>query len=234
MVTLFISVIVVHVGLLFGCHSYLIVIGLTTWEHMAHSRISYLKIFKEGVNTFHEGYFKNVCTFLCHCRVRKWEKVFRRSSINLGVWDQCDCHFQNLANSDSPNKWWSTSLSEVFIYIYNMSGRCTRAEGESLYIRYNTDANVVNGLKNDSSYEFIGKVISKNKRCLKADFQSSHEAPRSSLPAHCECLHLIKINCLALWLDESAHACTRSELRGASCEDWKSAFKPRKSKLKFM
>jgi hypothetical protein len=26
-----------------------------------------------------------------------------------------------------------------------------------------------------------------------------------------------------LWLDESAHACTRSELRGASCEDWKSA-----------
>ena len=35
----------------------------------------------------------------------------------------------------------------------------TRAEGESLYIRYNTDANVVNGLKNDSSYEFIGEVI---------------------------------------------------------------------------
>jgi hypothetical protein len=53
---------------------------------------------------------------------------------------------------------------------------------------------------------------------VKADFQSSHEAPR------CECLHLIKINCSALWLDESAHACTRSELRGASCEDWKSAF----------
>ncbi|CAB4018107.1 probable palmitoyltransferase ZDHHC12 [Paramuricea clavata] len=83
MVILVISVIVV--GLLFGCHSYLIVIGRTTWEHMAHSRISYLKIFKEGVNPFHEGYFKNVCTFLCHCRVRKWEKVFQRSSINLGV-----------------------------------------------------------------------------------------------------------------------------------------------------
>ena len=38
--------------------------------------------------------------------------------------------------------------------IYNMSGRVvsdiqTRAEGESLYIRYNTDANVVNGLKNE-------------------------------------------------------------------------------------
>ena len=50
-----------------------------------------------------------------------------------------------------------------------MSGRVvsdiqTRAEGESLYIgyiRYNTDANVVNDLKNDSSYEFIGEVILK-------------------------------------------------------------------------
>ena len=32
----------------------------------------------------------------------------------------------------------------------------TRAEGESLYVRYNTDANVVNGLKNSSSYEPTG------------------------------------------------------------------------------
>ena len=45
-----------------------------------------------------------------------------------------------------------------------MSGRVlsdiqTRAEGESLYIRYNTDANVVNST--DSSYEFIGEVILK-------------------------------------------------------------------------
>ena len=50
--------------------------------------------------------------------------------------------------------------------VYNVSGRVvsdiqTRAEGESLYIRYNTDANVVNDLKNDSSYEFIGEVILK-------------------------------------------------------------------------
>ena len=73
------------VALLFGCHSYLIVIGRTTWEHMAHSKISYLKIFKEGVNPFHEGYLKNVFQFLCHCRLRKWEKVFQRRSINLDV-----------------------------------------------------------------------------------------------------------------------------------------------------
>ena len=37
----------------------------------------------------------------------------------------------------------------------------TRAEGESLYIRYISDANVLSYLKNDPSYEFIGEVILK-------------------------------------------------------------------------
>ena len=40
----------------------------------------------------------------------------------------------------------------------------TRAEGESLYIRYRSDAvdaNVLSYLKNDPSYEFIGKVVLK-------------------------------------------------------------------------
>ena len=33
----------------------------------------------------------------------------------------------------------------------------TRAEGGSLYVRYNTDANVVNGLKNSSSSQLTGE-----------------------------------------------------------------------------
>jgi hypothetical protein len=50
--------------------------------------------------------------------------------------------------------------------IYNIRVRVvsdiqTLAFGSSLYIRYNTDANVVNDLKNDSFYEFIGEVILK-------------------------------------------------------------------------
>ena len=58
-----------------------------------------------------------------------------------------------------------------------MSGRVvsdiqTRAEGESLYIRYNTDANVVNNLKNDSSYEVHWRSNFKNKRCLSRENQS--------------------------------------------------------------
>jgi hypothetical protein len=57
-------------------------------------------------------------------------------------------------------------LKELSSNVYNMSGHVvsdvqTWAEGESLYIRYNTDANVVNNLKNDSSHEFIGEVILK-------------------------------------------------------------------------
>jgi hypothetical protein len=40
-------------------------------------------------------------------------------------------------------------------------------------------------------------------------------SPRTKLlAARCECLHLIKINCIALWLDESAHASL-----AASCEE---------------
>ena len=45
--------------------------------------------------------------------------------------------------------------------VVSLSDIQTRAEGESLYIRYNTAAHVVNNLKNDSSYEFIGEVILK-------------------------------------------------------------------------
>jgi hypothetical protein len=43
----------------------------------------------------------------------------------------------------------------------SVSDRQTRAEGESLYIRYRSDANVLSYLKNDPSYEFIGEVIFK-------------------------------------------------------------------------
>jgi hypothetical protein len=55
-------------------------------------------------------------------------------------------------------------LMSILSTIYNMSGRVVsdiQTRTVSLYIWYNTDANVVNGLKNDSSYEFIGEVILK-------------------------------------------------------------------------
>ena len=38
-----------------------------------------------------------------------------------------------------------------------VSGYTNSSGGESLYVRYNTDANVVNELKNSSSYELTGE-----------------------------------------------------------------------------
>ena len=47
-----------------------------------------------------------------------------------------------------------------------------QAEGESLYIRYNTDANVVNGLKNSSSYKPTGEKKFRNRQSLRRENQS--------------------------------------------------------------
>jgi hypothetical protein len=45
--------------------------------------------------------------------------------------------------------------------IQSVSDIQTRAEGESLYIRYRSDTHILSYLKNDPSYEFIGEVILK-------------------------------------------------------------------------
>jgi hypothetical protein len=61
------------------------------------------------------------------------------------------------------------------------------------------------------NFDFLG---------FKADFQSSHEAPRSSLRVHAWALSS-NDNAKQLILIRCKH------LRGASCEDWKSAFRQR-------
>lgn len=66
------------VFLLFCCHSYLMVTAQTTWEYMSRSRISYLKTLSEDVNPFDQGVFCNVYSFLCRCRVQKWEVLLRQ------------------------------------------------------------------------------------------------------------------------------------------------------------
>jgi hypothetical protein len=54
---------------------------------------------------------------------------------------------------------------------------------------------------------------------VKADFQSSHEAPRSSLRV----LASNSNELFSIVIGRKCSCITRSELRGASCEDWKSA-----------
>ena len=66
------------VSLLFCCHSYLMITAQTTWEYMSRSRISYLKTLSEDVNPFDQGVVCNVYSFLCRCRVQKWEALLRQ------------------------------------------------------------------------------------------------------------------------------------------------------------
>lgn len=41
-------------------HTMLMVSGMTTWEHMARTRISYLKYLKPGINPFSKGPITNI------------------------------------------------------------------------------------------------------------------------------------------------------------------------------
>lgn len=64
------------VGLLWLCHSYMMLTAQTTWEFMSRPRISYLKKFPVDYNPFDQGYIKNILTFLCYFNVQKWDKVY--------------------------------------------------------------------------------------------------------------------------------------------------------------
>jgi hypothetical protein len=67
--------------------------------------------------------------------------------------------------------------------------------------------------KRQSGYTELGFYV---EPYLKADFQSSHAAPRSSLRVHA----------WALTSNHNAKQLILIRCKGASCEDWKSAFTP--------
>ena len=50
-------------GYLFLYHTLLITSGMTTWEHLRRSRISYLKYLPQGYNPFSKGCIKNISEF---------------------------------------------------------------------------------------------------------------------------------------------------------------------------
>jgi len=59
------------------CHLYLILHGLTTWEHVSHGRITYLKRWPEDTTPFNFGYCKNCFMFCCYCNTQNWEKYLK-------------------------------------------------------------------------------------------------------------------------------------------------------------
>jgi palmitoyltransferase len=57
-------------------HSYLVICGMTTWEHAKHHKISYLKVFPRSHNPFDLGVRENVrTTFFHHNRITDWKIV---------------------------------------------------------------------------------------------------------------------------------------------------------------
>lgn len=74
---MFLSCILLVVGLLWLCHSYMMFTAQTTWEFMSRPRISYLKKFPEDYNPFHQGYIWNMLSFLCYFKVTNWDDVYK-------------------------------------------------------------------------------------------------------------------------------------------------------------
>ena len=62
------------VSLLFLYHSYLVLTGQTTWEHVSYHRIPYLSALLS--NPFDEGCCCNLARFIYMGSPRDWEKVY--------------------------------------------------------------------------------------------------------------------------------------------------------------
>lgn len=67
----------VAVTILLCCHLYLVLHGLTTWEHVSHHKITYLKKWPDDSTPFNFGYCKNCWVFCCYCSIQNWEKYTR-------------------------------------------------------------------------------------------------------------------------------------------------------------
>ncbi|CAL8086414.1 unnamed protein product [Calicophoron daubneyi] len=66
----------VPVTLLLGFHTYLALGGRTTWETVAHDRITYLRHLEDNVNPFHQGYVRNCYAFCCSRFPFGWDRIY--------------------------------------------------------------------------------------------------------------------------------------------------------------
>jgi len=78
--TIFLAVSLLVVGLLWICHSYMMFTAQTTWEFMSRPRISYLKKFPLDFNPFDRGYIRNILSFLCYFNIQKWDELYAENS----------------------------------------------------------------------------------------------------------------------------------------------------------
>ena len=46
---------IIFTGILGGYHTFLVMAGMTTWEHSSRHRISYMKVYGVGIMPFYQG-----------------------------------------------------------------------------------------------------------------------------------------------------------------------------------
>jgi palmitoyltransferase len=59
-------------------HLYIAANNTTTWEFVSSHRITYLRSLGNSVNPFHQGYARNLITFLCVCKSVNWDVIYSR------------------------------------------------------------------------------------------------------------------------------------------------------------
>ncbi|CAH8839378.1 unnamed protein product [Trichobilharzia szidati] len=70
----------IPVTLILGFHLYLALVNKTTWETVAHDRITYLQSLKSDENPFNQGYLWNCYAFCCSRHPFGWDRIYANTT----------------------------------------------------------------------------------------------------------------------------------------------------------
>ncbi|CAH8522847.1 unnamed protein product [Schistosoma rodhaini] len=70
----------VPVTVILGFHIYLALVNKTTWETVAHDRITYLQSLRSDENPFNQGFLWNCYAFCCSRHPYGWDRIYANSA----------------------------------------------------------------------------------------------------------------------------------------------------------
>ncbi|CAH8497920.1 unnamed protein product [Schistosoma mattheei] len=70
----------IPVTVILGFHIYLALVNKTTWETVAHDRITYLQSLKSDENPFNQGFLWNCYAFCCSRHPYGWDRIYANSA----------------------------------------------------------------------------------------------------------------------------------------------------------
>ncbi|CAH8501310.1 unnamed protein product [Heterobilharzia americana] len=89
----------IPVTLILGFHVYLASVNKTTWETVAHDRITYLQSLKSHENPFNQGYLWNCYAFCCSRHPFGWDRIYANSAERFTPFNKKDSHSYNDTNT---------------------------------------------------------------------------------------------------------------------------------------